>query len=194
MMTDREKQIIDITAKQTARKWNTVEYEDLQQELMLWYYENMENIMKYREHELGEGKFRVAVTRAALKYALNETKHVNKQRIEDGYSYTTDNIENALPFHYENMMESLTTSVMENPITGGAIKDGHDTDYGKALVIMLDLSIAYSKLSQEEQETLELRYRDELTLKEMATIFNISPEGVRIKVNRIISKLQRLMG
>jgi DNA-directed RNA polymerase specialized sigma24 family protein len=193
-MNDRDKQIIDIIAKQTARKWNTVEYEDLSQHLVLFFLESKEAFDRYKQHPLGEGSIRVALTREALKYAENETKHVNKMLIEDGYTYSTDNIENALPFLYEDIMQSLTTSVMENPITHGSIKDGHDTDYGKALVIMLDLKIGYDKLSQEEQETLELRFRDELTLKEMANIFSISSEGVRIKVNRIIKKLQRLMG
>jgi len=194
MMTPRDKQLIDIIAKQTARKWNTVEYEDLSQHLILFFYEKQEVFNTYKQHSLGEGSIRVALTREALKYCENETMHVNKMLIEDGYSYSSNNIENALPFLYDGIMESLSTSVMENPVTGGVVNKHNGSDYNRGLVIMLDLQIAYDKLSQEEQETLELRFKDNLTLKEIATILGISPEGVRIKVNRIIKKLQRLMG
>jgi RNA polymerase sigma factor (sigma-70 family) len=193
-MDIRDKQLIDIIAKQTSRKWNTVEYEDLSQHLILFYFDKKEVFEAYKKHPLGEGSIRVALTREALRYCEVETMHVNKMLIEDGYTYTDNNIENALPFYYQDTLSSLTTSVMENPVTGGPVNDYHNTDYNKALVIMLDLKIAYDKLSQEEQETLELRFRDELTLKEMSSIFGISSEGVRIKVNRIIKKLQRLMG
>jgi RNA polymerase sigma factor (sigma-70 family) len=193
-MTDREKQIISIIAKQTSRRWNTIEFEDLFQHLVLFYYEGKIAFDNYRNHPQGEGSFRVAINREALKYAENETKHFNKMLIEDGYTYTSNHIENALPFLYEDVMTSLSTSVMENPLNGAPVSRYHDTDYNKALVIMMDLQIAYDKLTQEEQETLELRFKDELSLKEMASIFNITPQGVSLKVGRIIKKIQRLIG
>lgn len=193
-MTDREKQIISIIAKQTSRKWNTIEYEDLFQHLVLFYYEGKQSFDNYRNHPQGEGSFRVAITREALNYVENETKHFNKMLIEDGYTYTSNHIQNALPFLYEDIVTSLSTSVMENPINGAPVNKYHDTDYNKALVIMMDLQLAYQKLTQEEQETLELRFKDELSLKEMASLFNITPQGVSLKVNRIIKKIQRLIG
>ena len=48
------------------------------------------------------------------------------------------------------------------------------------------------KLPQEEQNHIKQRYLDGMTLQEIGTIYNISKETVRHRINRAIKKLKTI--
>lgn len=60
--------------------------------------------------------------------------------------------------------------------------------------LSLSLAAALERLPLESREMLLLRYREEMSMREIAVVFGISEAAVKMRVGRGLARLRRLLG
>lgn len=173
-------------AKRMAPKWSAVEREDLQSVLTLWLLERPHVLERYRKEPGGEGKLYVALYRAAQKYCVAEQEVSNGSPLgEDGYRL--EEIANALPFIFDQSNMAVTETRI-NPNTGAPI--GSTFESNTLLDLMVDLRSAFARLTKEQQDILAMRFRDGLSLAEVAEVYDITKMAAANRIARAIKSMQ----
>lgn len=173
-------------AYKIGSKWALVEIEDLTSELTLWLFENEATVDRYRELEGGQGKLFLALRRIASKYCAKETMIRSGAPLDSDAAYSKEQIERALPFMFEDLPQ---TTLHVAPVTGKPVSEGsHES--GLALSIMMDMRQAFSDLPPKSRYVLELRFRDDLSYGEIATLTGTTDRGAAHRVGRAITRIQ----
>lgn len=198
-ITDKELNTATVIARQTARKWRLTDFEDIQAELYEWLVVKASKgiLERYRGEQYGEQKLYTALNRYATKYAIKETETITGQKLMpyndkgEQYTYSIENITNALPYLWDYEHMKLNDSV-ENPITGEALHYGNNDNIIED--IMVSIKIALSQLNYSEQLLLEFKYRDGKTYRQIGEMLHIKEDASRMRIKRLIEKLQKTIG
>lgn len=183
-VTDDELKTAAQVGWKVGKNWRSVEVEDLQSHLYLWLVEHPTQIERWRTEEFGKGKLIVALKREAMKYCAKETSIRTGQPLTRDNFYNEDMLTRALPFLFENWPE---TTVRQNPQNGRALD--RPFEFSNALAIMADLSGAFGRLEHKDQQIIEWRFRDRLTLEDIGKRRHITKEGARQTVQRVIRRI-----
>lgn len=187
MITDEEISVARNVGVNVGRKWHAVEVDDLQQECILWLYENQGMVTKYRDDEGGRGKLIVALKRFALNYALREQAHANGRQVDDEYPLQV--IENALPFVFE---DTPVTAVPTHPLTERALVA--IPEHGLATAIVTDLKGAFAAQGGDVKTLLTWRFRDGLSYEQIGDLLGISDRGAQKRVKKAVKRLYTHLG
>lgn len=182
----QELRLADKIAHDIGSRWRTVEIEDLNSHLYLWLYENFHHVERYR-YDSGDGRLFVSLRREAIRYCAAETAAKINRPIEGDDFYNREMLKRALPFMFEGWPEVASPV---NPITQEPIGEGSS---GEALAILSDLTRAYKKLQTGDRILIGLRYRDGLSLNELAEIRGIGKSGVAEALNRALSRMLQIL-
>lgn len=183
-LTKHEMDAAKHTAWRIGSKWSAVEVEDLQSHLTLWMLKHYPKLVHWREESRGKGALYVTLKREALRYCTRETAARQGQPIERNVFYNVEMLERALPFVFEAWPE---TTVRQDPNSGKPLD--RPVDSGNALAIMADISGAFYSLPKDMIEVLEYRFRDGLTLAEIAELKDVTVEGARHIIARALKRL-----
>lgn len=194
-ITDRELQLAKQIANKQSRSWVNVEREDLEAYLYLWLVEKHKTVERYRYEEGGEGKLYVSLNRAATKYAAKEQSHYNGASVskqqQTKYAYTFNTVDKALEYlwNYEHVILSTVEEHPKYGYTTTTINTDNDIQ-----TLMIDIKTAFSKLNPAEQILLEYRFREDKTYNQIGELLDITDNAARMRINRLINKLQRIIG
>lgn len=182
--TDREVELAKTIAYKMASKWSLMDKEELHARLNYWLVMKYNTVVRYRSEEGGEGKLYVALNREAAKQSQHETEiltgepmHMKENQITK-YSYEYQTIFNAL-----SHLWTWRDAILEDKESDGKLAD-----------IMLDIEKAYAKLNPSEQILLEYKFKDDKTYNEIALELNISKQGARMKIVRLVDHIKKLIG
>lgn len=198
-ITDKEMTTASVIARQTARKWRLTDFQDIQSELYLWLTVKASKgvLQRYRTEQYGEQKLYTALQRHATSYAIKETETITGQKLMpfnnkgEHYAYTTENITNALPYLWDYTQMQLNNTV-ENPTTGEALHYAYHENIIED--IMVSIKIALTQLNYSDQLILEFKYRDGKTYKQVGDMLTIKEDAARMRIKRLILKIQKLIG
>lgn len=186
-IVDHELTLARRLAYKTAQKWPAVEAEDLSSELTLWLFENREAVARYREEEGGEGKLYVALRRHASKICAKEQTIRSGAPLDHDAEYTVGQVERAMPFVFEDVVQSsVAVDPSNGALVGGSTYSG---DYGVAMAVLMDMRGAYADMPPEVKLVLALRFRDGLTYDEIADLTGCSK---RTAIRRVARAVQRV--
>lgn len=176
-----------------SRRYQMVETNDIAQELWLWF---VSHVRKYKEWSELEQKDRdkliaKSLRNAALKYCQREKARAAGYDLSDLYYYDASVVEAFLP-----------TIIAESYEMPSKIKDlnfkpskGETSDGMNWLVLRSDIASAFYKLSEAKQKVLHTRFSNELAeWADLATLWNTTPDGARMKVKRAITSLINNLG
>ena len=176
-----------------SRRYQMVETNDIAQELWLWF---VSHVRKYKEWSELEQKDRdkliaKSLRNAALKYCQREKARATGYDLSDLYYYDASVVEAFLP-----------TIIAESYEMPSKIKDlnfkpskGETSDGMNWLVLRSDIASAFYKLSEAKQKVLHTRFSNELAeWSDLATLWNTTPDGARMKVKRAITSLINNLG
>lgn len=183
MLNSKELLLAEAVSKNVARKWVSIEQEDLRQHLFLWMLEHTDQVERFRADE-GDGRLYVSLRNEALRYAVKETQQVVNRPVDEDDFYTFDIVKKALPFIFQTTAQTV---VRVNPVTGQAL--ARPTESGVGATIMLDLKQAFNELDGDDKRVLRWRYDDDLTLDDIAILLQITRDGAKKKVDRSITRL-----
>lgn len=198
-ITDKELNTATVIARQTARKWRLTDFEDIQAELYEWLVVKASKgiLERYRGEQYGEQKLYTALNRYATKYAIKETETITGQKLMpfndkgEQYTYSVENITNALPYLWDYEHMRLNHSE-QNPITGETLNTSNSDNIIED--IMVSIKIALTQLNYSDQLLLEFKYRDGKTYREVGDIIGVKEDAARMRIKRLITKLQKTIG
>lgn len=181
-----EMRLAEGIAKRASFKWSAVEREDLASHLYLWLAEHQGALENYRRQPGGEGALYVALSREARNYCVKEQQHRNGALLDDD-NYSQEEIKTALPLIFDQSNRPLS-SVAVHPHYGNAIEDIQDASLVTA--VLADVSRCFSMLDKEQKAVLAMRYRDDLSAREIAEVLKVKRMTVYNRLNRAIKALQ----
>lgn len=173
-------------ARKASFKWSAVEREDLASHLYLWLAEHQGALETYRKQPGGEGALYVALTREARNYCIKEQTHRNGALLDDD-NYSVDQIKTALPFVFDQSNRPLT-QVAVHPSYGTPIEEVHDASLVTA--VLADVARCFSMLDRDQKAVLAMRYRDDLSAREIAQVLKVNRMTAYNRLNRALKALQ----
>lgn len=187
MIAEKELALARRIARKIGSRWSAVEVEDLEQDLILWLFENQDHVERYRTEEGGESKLYVALKRKASKQAAREQTIRSGAPLDVNASYSIAQIERALPFVFEDIPQSVA---VENPVTGAVNYHG---EHSQALAVMTDIRGAFQDLPSEMKLVLQLRFRDGLTYQDIGDMSDMTLNGAKKRVRRAVTRMQEIL-
>lgn len=180
-------------AKRVTRMHNgVVEFDDILSECFVWMVKNADKVQQWvDEGQPGMGRLNTALYRAAQRYSLRERARRSGTQQSDHYFYTPAVIEALLPGLWDYDDWSYQSAVHDgSPRKPKAPSEGNDR-----LAMMVDLKWAVAGLPAEEQQLLRDRYEASgMELSMLAYRNDMTEKGMRLKLNRIITKLCDRLG
>jgi RNA polymerase sigma factor (sigma-70 family) len=187
VIAEKELALARRIARKIGSRWSAVEVEDLEQDLILWLFENQDHVERYRTEEGGESKLYVALKRKASKQAAREQTIRSGAPLDVNASYSIAQIERALPFVFEDIPQSVA---VENPVTGAVNYHG---EHSQALAVMTDIRGAFQDLPSEMKLVLQLRFRDGLTYQDIGDMSDMTLNGAKKRVRRAVTRMQEIL-
>ena len=170
-----------------------VEYGDVLGELYVWVAKNARYVLEWREQGVhGDNKLRKALFRAGHGYASRERARRTGAQMGDFFWYTPAVIEDLLPDVWNYSMWDGSNQI-EADMPRGKSKPGEG---GNRRAMMIDLAYAINTLPVDEQRILKDRYcvSPDLSTEVLAHRYNLTADGFRKRVDRIIGKLVDRLG
>jgi len=177
-----------------AKKYQMVEANDIAQELWVWF---LSHTVKYKEWSELEQKDKdrliaKSLRNAALKYCQNEKAKKSGYDISDLYYYDPSVIEAFLPSIIGNTYE-IPSKIKDLNFKFG--KSGEVTDGNNWLVLRSDIEKAFNRLTEAKQNILRIKFSVEnYEWSDLGKELNTSADGARMKVNRALSSLIKILG
>lgn len=185
--------MVNTLSAEYHKKYAMVEKNDISQVMWMWfvthpakYKEWSELPQKDKEKLIGK-----SLRNAALHFCEKEKAKVTGYEILDLYYYDSSVIEAFLP-----------SIILESYEIPQKIKDlnfkfskGETNDGNNWLVLRADIASAFYKLSEAKQNVLRVQFGSEhQELVSIAALLNTTPDGARMKVQRAINSLIKILG
>lgn len=170
-----------------------VEYDDVVSECWQWVAENKERVVEWIEDggRHGQNKLSLTLYRVGRKYAIKERAARSGVSVADFYWYTPAVVEELLPdiFEYEDWVQSGNSG--EEKVKGRS----QPSEGGNRTAMLIDVAAAYRTLSDEDKDLLRDRYGDGgVDVDVLAARMEITADGVRKKINRVVEKMVERLG
>jgi hypothetical protein len=191
---DEYKLLVSTLASEYYRKYPVTEAEDIRQVLWVWF---LTHPVKYTEWSKlpPKDKERLiarSLRNAALKYCEQEKARKIGYDISDLYYYDPSVIEAFLPSIIGNTYE-IPSKIKDLNFKFG--KSGEVTDGNNWLVLRSDIEKAFNRLAEAKQNILRIRFSVEnYEWSDLGKELDTSADGARMKVNRALSSLIKILG
>ena len=194
--------LVSLIAKQFHRKYRMIERDDIEQSLWLWFATHPNKIREWTkidDKKQAEKLFARSLRNAASDYCQKEKAAQEGYSFDDNFFYTKNLVENILPYMIKSEsdddidLEATLDLVMQDlGLTKGA--GSAAAEHGNYLAFFSDIKSAFYKLPEDKQNVLRLRYTDDLTYTQLADIINQSSNTARMKTERALNHLIRILG
>jgi DNA-directed RNA polymerase specialized sigma24 family protein len=184
--------IVVSVASEYSKKFRMVELGDIKQTLYHWFMEHPNKLTEWEA--LGERESKNLIYRSLRNEALDYCQRWKAKTLgyehDDLFYYDPAIIEVLLP---SVIKKELITPQKLNP--DGPKQPSAPAEGGNLVTMMIEVDIAYLKLSDEERELLYLRFADASDYSDIAVRLGIeSPDAVRMRIKRAVRKLVNKMG
>jgi hypothetical protein len=186
--------LVSTLASEYYRKYPVTEAEDIRQVLWVWF---LTHPVKYTEWSKlpAKDKERLiarSLRNAALKYCEQEKARKVGYDISDLYYYDPSVIEAFLPSIIGNTYE-IPSKIKDLNFKFG--KSGEVTDGNNWLVLRSDIEKAFNRLTEAKQNILRIKFSVEnYEWSDLGKELDTSADGARMKVNRAIASLIKILG
>ena len=191
---DEYELLVYTLASEYYRKYPVTEAEDIRQVLWVWF---LTHPVKYTEWSKlpPKDKERLiarSLRNAALKYCEQEKARKVGYDISDLYYYDPSVIEAFLPSIIGNTYE-IPNKIKDLNFKFG--KSGEVTDGNNWLVLRSDIEKAFNRLTEAKQNILRIKFSVEnYEWSDLGKELDTSADGARMKVNRALSSLVKILG
>ena len=184
--------IVTHVADEYHKKYNMVEREDIEQSLYEWFIEHPNKLDEWEA--IGKKDAKNLIYRSLRNQALDYCQTWKAKSI--GYEVSD-------LFYYEPaMVEALLPSILRRDFTvmpvlnlGKTGRPPAPSEGGNMMAMMVEIDLAYDKLSKEDRTVLFLKYCESLDYAAIATEMELgSEDAARMRHNRAIKKLITRIG
>ena len=180
-------------ASDYARQYKMVFRDDIKQELWIWFLTHPLKVKQWREME--NEKETIKLLARSLRNAAHD--YCQKEKAQSVGYMVEDN------FYYQRtMVETILPSVVTGDMSGSRNADTNTgythnkapSEGGNWLVYFIDVHKAYSKLTEQQQKVLYLRYGQNLLGSDLGAILDCSSDAARKRVDTALRKLIQELG
>jgi RNA polymerase sigma factor (sigma-70 family) len=194
--------LVSLIAKQFHSRYKMVPRDDIEQSMWLWFASHPNKVREWSkldDQKQATKLFARSLRNAASDYCQKEKSAQEGYSFDDNFFYTKNLVENILPYMIKSEsdddidLEATLDLVMQDL---GLTKGGGSAaaEHGNYLAFFADIKSAFYRLPEEKQNVLRLRYTDDLTYTQLADLINQSSNTARMKTERALSHLIRLLG
>lgn len=194
--------LVSLIAKQFQKRYRMVERDDIEQSMWLWFATHPNKIREWSkldDQKQATKLFARSLRNAANDFCQKEKAAQEGYSFDDNFFYTKNLVENILPYMIKSEsdedidLEATLDLVMQDlGLTQGG--GSAAAEHGNYLAFFADIKSAFYKLPEEKQNVLRLRYTDDLTYTQLADIINQSSNTARMKTERALNHLIRILG
>ena len=174
------------------KKFQMVDLADIKQSLYQWFVEHPNKLTEWET--LGARDAKNLIYRSLRNQALDYCQYWKAKSL----GYEPDDL-----FYYDPaIVETLLPAILRKEMlvpqklnSTGPKQPSAPAEGGNLVTMMIEVDIAYLKLSDEEKELLYLRFADALDYSDIASALSIeSSDAVRMRIKRAVRKLVNKMG
>jgi hypothetical protein len=175
--------LVEVSAHRVARRYDCVSQEDVAQEIWLWACENPDYIRaKMTDHT---GILALNFYRAGMTYADREWKELVPGDWRDQYTYSRMEVSRLLPL----ALNPATTPGLSGQLHDGPSSKSDPAYGGGMLASIVDVRIAYRKLSLTDQDFLSACVEYDLDWIRIAPLFGLAENSAYAKYMRILDRM-----
>jgi len=180
-------------------KW--VERDDLKQECILWAMGRSEWINQQlnepdtekRKHN--EQKLAWQMMRVAEKYARKEKAARSGYHTGDEVFYQTMTLAKLLPFVIASILDGTVLEPAQEMVIDGQPRGASSpAEGGSLLATLMDIKQKFGELEAEDKQVLTLRYHEQMTLEQIAGVFECHRSTADRKCDHAMRALIDLLG
>ena len=184
--------IVTSVSSEYHKKFQMVDLADIKQSLYQWFVEHPNKLTEWET--LGTRDAKNLIYRSLRNQALDYCQYWKAKSL----GYEPDDL-----FYYDPaIVETLLPAILRKEMlvpqklnSTGPKQPSAPAEGGNLVTMMIEVDIAYLKLSDEEKELLYLRFADALDYSDIASALSIeSSDAVRMRIKRAIRKLVNKMG
>jgi len=184
--------IVAHVADEYHKKYNMVERDDIKQALYEWFLEHPNKLDEWEA--IGKKDAKNLIYRSIRNQALDYCQTWKAKSV----GYETSDL-----FYYEPaMVEALLPSILRKDFTvmpvlnlGKTGRPPAPSEGGNMMAMMVEIDLAYSKLSTEDKTVLFYKYAESLDYGAIAKEMELgSEDAARMRHNRAIKKLITRIG
>lgn len=172
------------------------EVDDVKQELLEWCLRRQDKIKEWLSPELPKQEYKLGIKRLAKTFNRMADRYCRKEKAKKlGYSvhdevfYSPGLVEEILPLAFNESL--ITKDPNAEFVSGGG---GDPATAGSFLASLYDIKRALKELDIETYIMVQLKYEEQLTLLQIAEMFNISESTVSRKINTAIKQMSKKLG
>jgi RNA polymerase sigma factor (sigma-70 family) len=186
--------LVKSVANIKAREYPMVPRQDIVQELWLWFAEHPNKIKEWHalENQKDSTKlFARALHNAASKYCQYEKARTSGYEVTDVFFYKREIVEELLA---SVLSDEWIIPSNDKDLNGDRAKKAPN-EGGDLLALQADISKAFSKLKEDQQNILYLWYQSGRNSKDLSKLIQIPNErAARMRVTRAIDSIIRKLG
>lgn len=186
--------LVKSVANIKAREYPMVPRQDIVQELWLWFAEHPNKIKEWYalENQKDSTKlFARALHNAASKYCQYEKARTSGYEVTDVFFYKREIVEELLA---SVLSDEWIIPSNDKDLNGDRAKKAPN-EGGDLLALQADISKAFSKLKEDQQNILYLWYQSGRNSKDLSKLIQIPNErAARMRVTRAIDSIIRKLG
>ena len=178
-----------------------VDKQDVVQECYSWYlqranhYDTLLNEENSVQRVINEKRIAWQMKRSAERYARKEKAVRTGYKPGDEAFYDTVVIAQLLPHVIASVVDNTVLETAQNLINDGQPKkQSAPAEGGNLLATLIDIKKAYLKLDVVDKDILIKRYKDNVTLQELATYLECAVSTADRRCQNALRKLQNNLG
>lgn len=184
--------IVVVVASEYHRKFDMVEYDDIKQSLYEWFTQHPNKLDEWEK--IGEKDAKNLIYRSlrnqALDYCQRWKAKTNGYELSDIFYYNPEVVEILMPSVLRRDLTVTPQLNLDSTSGGGTPSEG-----GNLMSMMIEIDVAYNKLSNGDKHVLFLRYGEQADYHEMADVMGLgTDDAARMRVKRALSRLINKLG
>lgn len=187
---------VDSAAKQIRSRFRDyVEYEDVAQELYIWYLKHTRKVAEWEDQYHPKSVQRLLVKslrNAGEKYARREKAAKVGYEPEDEFFYSIPMIADMLQLYFDpHWREPKGMAYDQVKTSGGEASDGMNL-----VAMVADVGKAYEALSATDQELLRYVYAGDprAAITVLALEWDITPNAADHRIRRVLGRIRAALG
>ena len=172
------------------------EVDDVKQELLEWSFKRQDKIEEWLSPDLPKAEYKLGIKRLGKTFNRMADRYCRKEKAKKlGYSihdeayYSPALVEQLLPFAFSN--DIITKDPNSEFVSGGG---GDPATAGSFIASIYDIKRALKELTIEIYTMVQLKYEEQLTLLQIAEMFNVSESTISRKINTAIKQMSKKLG
>lgn len=153
------------------------------------------DIEEEEQRKWNEKRIAWQIRRSLERYSRKEKAAKSGYQVNDEAYYDTLTIAQLLPFVIKSFMTDTALEQSQILVNDGTPrKPSAPAEGGNLLAMLVDIKRAYERLEKEDQDLLEMRYHQNLTLQQMGEYLECHQSTADRRCTQSLRRLQNLIG